>query len=155
MCSVCSTRPTHVTSRWGKQSYQSLAIAQAEKAHRGGAIVRLGLEALYVLAHFFAPFIPNTTAAIEQKLGHKLTTIIALKDDFQNLVPGTKVSQTLDPSHPTSSSLSFADPVWQSHILLYELIYPYLTQTQSSLSPVPLRLFRVPSCSLRWIWRAT
>ncbi|CAJ1347866.1 unnamed protein product [Effrenium voratum] len=52
------------------------------------------LEAVYVLAHFFAPFIPVAAEAIFAKLGHEPRPISDLKDSFQNLTEGKEVKVT-------------------------------------------------------------
>jgi len=60
---------------------------QAERA----ACLRLLLEAIYVLAHFFAPFIPLAAAAIFKKLSTPARPITDLSDSFANLTTGTEV----------------------------------------------------------------
>mmetsp|Transcript_10440 Transcript_10440/g.23692 ORF Transcript_10440/g.23692 Transcript_10440/m.23692 type:complete len:679 (+) Transcript_10440:68-2104(+) len=52
---------------------------------------RLLLEAVYVLAHFFAPFIPIAGEAIFRKLGTEPRPIPELSNDFANLATGTVV----------------------------------------------------------------
>jgi hypothetical protein len=46
---------------------------------------------LYILAHFFAPLIPDAVAAIEVKLGTRLGTLPGLRVSWDNLSPGTLV----------------------------------------------------------------
>jgi methionine--tRNA ligase beta chain len=55
------------------------------------ACLRLLLEAVYVLAHFFAPFIPRAGDAIFKKIGTGPKPIGDLKDSFQNLKAGGEV----------------------------------------------------------------
>mmetsp|Transcript_48090 Transcript_48090/g.112426 ORF Transcript_48090/g.112426 Transcript_48090/m.112426 type:complete len:605 (-) Transcript_48090:39-1853(-) len=52
---------------------------------------RLLLEAIYVLAHFFCPFIPIAAEAIFEKLGTPPRPIPQLSDKFENLATGTEV----------------------------------------------------------------
>jgi len=49
------------------------------------------LEAVYVLAHFFAPFIPTAADAIFKKVGTEPRPIPQLGEDFMNLKPGQEV----------------------------------------------------------------
>mmetsp|Transcript_24475 Transcript_24475/g.70244 ORF Transcript_24475/g.70244 Transcript_24475/m.70244 type:complete len:863 (+) Transcript_24475:138-2726(+) len=56
------------------------------------ACLRLLLEAVYVLAHFFSPFIPLAAEAIFQKLGTQPRPIPQLGESFLNLSVGTKVT---------------------------------------------------------------
>lgn len=55
-------------------------------------VVRTCLEAIYVLAHYLSPIIPETARRIFEKLGTTSTTLTALSPDYDNLKPGTKVS---------------------------------------------------------------
>jgi methionine--tRNA ligase beta chain len=57
------------------------------------------LESVYVLAHFFAPFVPAAAEAIFKKLGTPPRPIPTLADTFMNLTTGTTV---------TSGSVLFA-----------------------------------------------
>lgn len=54
-------------------------------------VVRTCLEAIYLIAHFLAPFIPNTSDKIFEKLGTPPQKLIELSPSFDNLVAGTKV----------------------------------------------------------------
>nr|CCA17292.1 methionyltRNA synthetase of possible bacterial origi (ISS) putative [Albugo laibachii Nc14] len=54
-------------------------------------VVRTCLEAIYLLAHFLAPFIPKTSETIFEKLGTPPQKLIELSPAFDNLVPGTEV----------------------------------------------------------------
>lgn len=58
---------------------------------RRPAIVRTTLEGIYAFTHFLAPIIPLAADAIFQKLHSKPRPIFDLKDNFYNLIPGTKV----------------------------------------------------------------
>jgi len=49
------------------------------------------LESIYVLAHFFGPFIPFASEKIFQKLGTDPVSFDLLRDDFVNLKEGTAV----------------------------------------------------------------
>lgn len=55
------------------------------------ACCRMLLEAVYVLAHFFGPFIPAAAEAIFQKLGTPPKPIAQLSDQFLNLTVGREV----------------------------------------------------------------
>jgi len=54
--------------------------------------IRLLVETVYVLAHFFAPFIPIAAEAIAKKVGSPLMAIPDLKNNFLNLEAGQEVS---------------------------------------------------------------
>jgi len=58
------------------------------------ASCRVLIESVYVLAHFFAPFIPRAAEAIFQKLGTPPKAIPQLADNFMNLAVGTPVVST-------------------------------------------------------------
>mmetsp|Transcript_27877 Transcript_27877/g.68544 ORF Transcript_27877/g.68544 Transcript_27877/m.68544 type:complete len:905 (-) Transcript_27877:84-2798(-) len=60
-------------------------------AERKAVIIRSTLEAVYVAAHFLAPFIPDATDAIFQKLGTPAMPLWKLQRGA-NLAPGTTVS---------------------------------------------------------------
>lgn len=64
---------------------------KADKEALKVACLRLLLEAVYVLAHFFAPFIPAAAEAIFQKLSTPPTPIPKLADSFLNLKVGVEV----------------------------------------------------------------
>eukprot|EP00929_Paragymnodinium_shiwhaense_P110547 TRINITY_DN7766_c0_g1_i1.p1 TRINITY_DN7766_c0_g1~~TRINITY_DN7766_c0_g1_i1.p1 ORF type:complete len:873 (+),score=259.72 TRINITY_DN7766_c0_g1_i1:89-2707(+) len=66
-------------------------MKDADKQPLKVACLRFLLEAVYVLAHFFAPFIPVAADAIFKKLSHKPVPITDLKNDFMNLKSGTKL----------------------------------------------------------------
>ena len=59
---------------------------------RRAPIVRTMLEALYIIAHYIAPIMPNTADKIFNMLNTKPTLLFNMNMDFYNLVPGTKVS---------------------------------------------------------------
>ena len=54
-------------------------------------VIRITCEALYILAHFYSPFIPNSAAAIFGRLNHKPRTLDKLSRWFDNLTPGTEI----------------------------------------------------------------
>jgi len=58
------------------------------------ACCRKLIEAVYVLAHFFAPFIPRAAEAIFKKLGTPPKPIPKLVDNFMNLAVGTAVGSS-------------------------------------------------------------
>jgi methionyl-tRNA synthetase len=55
-------------------------------------VVRTCLEAIYVLAHYLSPILPETTDIIFKKLGTAPTTLTALSPDYDNLKAGTEVA---------------------------------------------------------------
>merc|ERR1719335_685527 len=55
------------------------------------SVVRMLLEAVYALAHFFAPFVPMAAEAIFTKVGTPPMAIPDLQDNFSNLKTGTQV----------------------------------------------------------------
>lgn len=55
-------------------------------------VVRTCLEAIYVLAHYLSPIMPQIAEIIFEKLCTASTTLTALSPDFDNLEPGTEVS---------------------------------------------------------------
>lgn len=62
-----------------------------EQAPARQEVVRLTLEAVYVLAHFLAPVMPYAATAIFQKLGTPPQPLPTLRADLQNLRAGTRV----------------------------------------------------------------
>lgn len=62
-----------------------------DDTRRKMVIVRSTLEAVYLAAHFLAPFIPATAAVIFQRLGTPPRPLWALSGDFNQLVIGTAV----------------------------------------------------------------
>jgi methionine--tRNA ligase beta chain len=56
--------------------------------------LRVLVEAVYVLAHFFAPFLPTAAEAIFKKLNVAPTAIPDLSDDFMNLKTGAAVTSS-------------------------------------------------------------
>ena len=62
-----------------------------DKAEARREVVRLTLEAVYVLAHFLAPIMPYAATAIFQKLGTPPEPLPTLRADLQNLRVGATV----------------------------------------------------------------
>ena len=62
-----------------------------EDAHGKAVVVRSTLEAIYVAAHFLAPFIPSAAAIIFARLATPARPITELSPGFTHLVPGTPV----------------------------------------------------------------
>ncbi|OQR84558.1 methionyl-tRNA synthetase [Achlya hypogyna] len=54
-------------------------------------VVRTVLEAIYIFAHFMAPFMPGTAAAVFDKLHTQPTTLTRLSSYFDTLTPGTPI----------------------------------------------------------------
>ena len=63
-----------------------------ETASRRRAVVRTVLEAVFILANFLDPFVPEGMKVVEGKLAHSLTMYQYLRPSFTNLVPGTKIA---------------------------------------------------------------
>ena len=63
-----------------------------ENAEFRQRVVRTVLEGVYVCAHLIEPFMPNTGAALFEKLGTAKTAIKSLSTEFDNLKPGSDVS---------------------------------------------------------------
>ena len=57
------------------------------------------MEAVYVLAHFMAPYIPDATDQIFARLNTPPTTMKKLSPQFNNLK--VSLSSSLSPSHST------------------------------------------------------
>ncbi|KAI9916399.1 hypothetical protein PsorP6_017816 [Peronosclerospora sorghi] len=55
-------------------------------------VVRTCLEAIYVLAHYLSPIIPQSTEMIFKKLGTVPSKLTALSPHYDNLKSGTEVS---------------------------------------------------------------
>lgn len=55
-------------------------------------VVRTSLEAIYVLAHFLQPVLPETAEKIFTKLSTSPTSIPQLSAKFDNLTPGTEIT---------------------------------------------------------------
>merc|ERR1711972_1292583 len=67
-------------------------IKDESKAALRDSILRLLLEAVYVLSHFFAPFVPTAADAIFKKLCKPAMAIPDLSDSFMNLTTGAEVT---------------------------------------------------------------
>ena len=65
---------------------------KGEAEARRPAIVRLTLEAVYAFMHILAPVIPMAAKAVFKHLGTPPVALSALKSDFYNLTPGTRVT---------------------------------------------------------------
>lgn len=62
-----------------------------EMAMERQVVVRATLEAVYALAHFLVPFIPNGCRAIFEKINSKPRKLSSLDAELRNLVAGTKI----------------------------------------------------------------
>ncbi|CAK0847013.1 unnamed protein product [Prorocentrum cordatum] len=78
------------TNKWIADLEPWKMKADSQQALRA-ICLRLLLEAVYVLAHFFTPFIPTAGDAIFKKLGCPPRPIGSLSDSFQNLSAGGQV----------------------------------------------------------------
>mmetsp|Transcript_1624 Transcript_1624/g.4109 ORF Transcript_1624/g.4109 Transcript_1624/m.4109 type:complete len:683 (-) Transcript_1624:126-2174(-) len=86
-------RAAAATNKWIADYAPWKMKAEDQQAQRSGCIRKL-LEAVYVLAHFFAPFIPIAAEAIFAKVGQAARPIPELSDAFDNLVEGKEVKAT-------------------------------------------------------------
>jgi len=87
------------TNKW---LADSAPWAVKDDAVKKATLIRIALEAVYVLAHFWAPFVPTAASVILDKCGQGRKRLGDLKPDFCNLVGGAPVS--------TSKSVLF-DPL--------------------------------------------
>merc|ERR1712137_1135290 len=78
------------TNRWIAEIEPWKMKAENQQAKRT-AIIRVLIEAVYALAHFFAPFMPVATQAIFDKFCVGPMAIADLSTDFLNLKPGIPV----------------------------------------------------------------
>lgn len=88
-----TVRAAGQTNKW-IADLEPWKMKDAEKQELRAACLRKLLEAVCVLAHFFAPFIPTAAEAIFAKLGEAARPIPDLSDDFQNLTEGKEVKAT-------------------------------------------------------------
>ena len=73
-----------------------------EDAVKRATLIRIALEAVYILAHLWAPFVPQAASVIFDKIGQGPKRVGDLSLDFRNLTSGSPVS--------TSKSILF-DPL--------------------------------------------
>lgn len=85
-----TVRAAGATNKW-IANLEPWKMKEEEKQELRAASLRKLLEAVYVLAHFFAPFIPIAAEAIFAKVGEAPRPIPELRDDFQNLTEGKEV----------------------------------------------------------------
>lgn len=83
-------RACAATNKW-IADLEPWKMKDAEKDALRQSILRMLIEAVYVLAHFFAPYIPLAAEAIFDKIAAK-RPIPELKDDFMNLSEGSPVN---------------------------------------------------------------
>jgi methionine--tRNA ligase beta chain len=69
--------------------------------------IRLLVESVYILAHFFAPFIPTAAAAIFKKVQKEPVGLDSLKTDFFNLEEG----------HPVASSTILFEQITEEIVI--------------------------------------
>lgn len=79
------------TNKWITELAPWLLKKEEEQALKTASI-RMLLEAVYVLAHYFAPFIPVASTAIFDKLGVPPRRLTDLSEDFRNLPDGAPVT---------------------------------------------------------------
>jgi len=83
-------RACGATNKW-IAALEPWKMKDAEQQPLKAACCRLLLEAVYVLGHFFAPFMPIAGEAIFRKVGEKPRPIPKLNDSFLNLTAGKEV----------------------------------------------------------------
>jgi len=88
-----AVRAAAATNKW-IAGYEPWKMKEEAKQELRATCLRMLLEAVYVLAHFFGPFIPTAAEAIFKKVGEAPRPIPELKDDFQNLTAGKEVKST-------------------------------------------------------------
>eukprot|EP00931_Biecheleriopsis_adriatica_P072642 TRINITY_DN47078_c0_g1_i1.p1 TRINITY_DN47078_c0_g1~~TRINITY_DN47078_c0_g1_i1.p1 ORF type:complete len:871 (-),score=231.18 TRINITY_DN47078_c0_g1_i1:39-2651(-) len=88
-----TVRAAAATNKW-IAGYEPWKMKDADKQELRATCLRLLLEAVYVLAHFFGPFIPTAAEAIFKKVGEEPRPIDELKDNFQNLTAGKQVTSS-------------------------------------------------------------
>lgn len=88
-----TVRAAAATNKWIADLEPWKMKAEDQQARRSACLRKL-LEAVYVLAHFFAPFIPVAAEAIFGKVGQPPRPIPDLRDDFANLEDGKEVKAT-------------------------------------------------------------
>lgn len=71
--------------------HKILDMGVTENTNLRAGIVRVGLEGLYIAAHFLEPLIPEAAGKIFSKLGTNPIAISNLSVAFDNLKPGTKI----------------------------------------------------------------
>jgi methionyl-tRNA synthetase len=82
------------TSDTNKWLADSAPWAVKDDAVNKATLIRIALEAVYVLAHFWAPFIPVAATVIFDKVGQGPRIVSSLKPGFNNLVANNPVSTT-------------------------------------------------------------
>ena len=80
------------TSDTNKWLADSAPWSIKDDAEKKATLIRIALEAVYVLAHFWAPFVPAAAAVIFDKIGQAPNRLTDLKPEFTNLVSGAPVS---------------------------------------------------------------
>jgi len=81
-----------ILAPWHIKADPAAGISEEDADLRRQVTCRSVLEAMYILAHFLAPYIPRASAEMFKKLGTPMTTIPKLSAAFDNLTPGTAVS---------------------------------------------------------------
>jgi len=77
---------------WHIKADPANGVSEEDAAAKRAVVVRSSLEALYVLAHFLCPFIPEGCEAIFKKLNTPAKPITKLSASFENLTPGTEIA---------------------------------------------------------------
>ena len=80
------------TSDTNKWLADSAPWSVKDDAEKKATLIRIALEAVYVLAHFWAPFVPTAASVIFEKVGQLPKRLLDLKPDFNNLTGGAPVS---------------------------------------------------------------
>ena len=82
------------TSDTNKWLADSAPWAVKDDAEKKLTIIRIALEAVYLLAHLWAPFVPKAASVIFEKIGQPPKRLADLNIDFNNLVTDAPVSTT-------------------------------------------------------------
>jgi methionyl-tRNA synthetase len=80
------------TSDTNKWLADSAPWAVKDDLVRKATLIRIALEAVYVLAHFWAPFIPIAAGVVFDKVGQQPVHLSKLRSGFDNLASGAAVS---------------------------------------------------------------
>ena len=77
--------PWHIKAKEG-------VMTEDEAQVKRQVVCRSVLEAMYIVAHFLVPIVPEGGKVIADRLGTPLKPICTLSANFDNLAPGTKVT---------------------------------------------------------------
>mmetsp|Transcript_54949 Transcript_54949/g.112203 ORF Transcript_54949/g.112203 Transcript_54949/m.112203 type:complete len:903 (+) Transcript_54949:99-2807(+) len=95
MCALQAVKDTNKflteMAPWHIKADEAKGVSEADAAKKRQVVCRSVCDAMYILAHFLAPFIPEGVAKIFDKLSTPAIPITALSPAFDNLKPGTPI----------------------------------------------------------------